>query len=210
MVRPAPSAARRRVPAAPFVLVVVVVASTAKAEDPSPSLVSLPQVVVSATRLPTPAAEVASSVTVITSQNIEGKQQRTLPDVLRDVPGLNIVQTGGPGGTSSVFMRGTNSNHTKVLIDGIDAGDPTSGNGSFDFAHLLTSDIERIEVLRGPQSGLYGSDAVGGVINIITKKGAGAAKLVGSLEGGSFGTFNQVGSASGSRAAELSMLGLLD
>jgi vitamin B12 transporter len=198
MSRPAYSAARRCVLAALFLFVVVPDVLAAEIDESTPSPVSLPQVVVVATRVPTPAIEIASSVTVITGQDIESKQQRTVPDILRDVPGLNIVQTGGLGGTSSVFMRGTNSNHTKVLIDGIDASDPTSPDGSFDFAHLLTSDIDRIEVLRGPQSGLYGSDAIGGVINIITKKGAGAAKLVGSVEGGSFGTFNQVGSASGS------------
>jgi vitamin B12 transporter len=97
-----------------------------------------------------------------------------------------------------VFIRGGNSNHTKILIDGIDASDPSTPNGAFDFAHLLTADIERIEVLRGPQSGLYGSDAIGGVVNIITKKGSGPSRFVGSLEGGSFGTFNQTGSATGS------------
>ena len=125
-------------------------------------------VVVTATRLPTPAAEVASSVTVITSEEIERKQQRTLSDVLRDIPGLSLVQTGGPGGLTSVFIRGTNSNHTKVFIDGIDVVDPSTADGAFDFGHLLASDIERVEVLRGPQSGLYGSDAIGGVINIVT------------------------------------------
>ncbi len=154
-------------------------------------------IVVTATRLPTPAAEVASSVTVITGEEIERKQQRTLSDVLRDVPGLSLVQTGGPGGLTSVFMRGTNANHTKVLVDGIDVSDPSTANGDFDFAHLLAADIERVEVLRGPQSGLYGSDAIGGVINVVTKRGPGAPRFVIDAEGGSFGTFNQSGSVSG-------------
>ncbi len=129
---------------------------------------------------------------------MEAKQERTLPDALVDVPGLNVVQTGGPGGTTSVFIRGTNSNHTKVLIDGIDVSDPSSPDGSFDFSNILTAGVDRIEVLRGPQSGLYGSDAVGGVINIITKSGSGPAQFHGSIEGGSFGTFNQTAGASGS------------
>ncbi len=167
----------------------------ARAEDTTPML---PPMVVTATRLPTPADQVGSSVTVITREEIERKQQRTLPDALGDVPGLNVVQSGGPGGQASVFIRGTNANQTKVLIDGIDASDPSSSEGAFDFAHVLTGDIERIEVLRGPQSGLYGADAIGGVINIITKRGAGPPHLAASAEGGSFGTFNQAGSASGS------------
>ncbi|HVN46404.1 MAG TPA: TonB-dependent receptor [Steroidobacteraceae bacterium] len=156
-------------------------------------------VVVSATRVATPAAEVASSVTVITSADIEARQERTISEVLKDVPGLNVVQTGGAGGVTSVFMRGTNSNHTKVLIDGIDVSDPSNANGAFDFGQLLTADIERIEVLRGPQSGLYGSDAIGGVINIVTRSGAGPATLGAGVEGGSFDTFNQAARLSGSQ-----------
>src|SRR5438552_4675701 len=85
-------------------------------------------VVISATQVPTPESQIASSVTVITGEDIELKQQRTLPDVLRNVPGLNVVQTGGPGGQASVFMRGTNLNHTKVFVDGIDVSDPSSPN----------------------------------------------------------------------------------
>ena len=158
-------------------------------------------VVVAATRLPTPQIEVASSVTVISAADIEARQERTFADVLKDVPGLNVVQTGGPGGATSVFMRGTNSNHTKVLIDGIDISDPSNSTGAFDFGHLLTQDIERVEVLRGPQSGLYGSDAIGGVINIITKQGSGPAQFQAGLEGGSFDTFNQAGMVSGSQQA---------
>ncbi|HEX4640516.1 MAG TPA: TonB-dependent receptor plug domain-containing protein, partial [Chthoniobacterales bacterium] len=154
-------------------------------------------IVVSATKIETPVNEIGSSVTVITDKEIERKQERTLPDVLRTVPGLNVVQTGGPGGKTSLFMRGTNSNHTKVLIDGIDANDP-SQDGVFDFGQVLTSDIAQVEVLRGPQSSLYGSDALGGVVNIVTKQGEGPPQFRGMLEGGSFDTFNQSASVSGS------------
>lgn len=154
-------------------------------------------VVVSATRIPTPEDELGSSVTVITAEDIATRQERTLPDVLKDVPGLNLIQTGGPGGTASVFLRGTNPNHTKFLIDGIDVSDASNPSATYDFAHLLTDDIERVEVLRGPQSGLYGSDAIGGVINIITRKGSGPTQFRASAEGGSFDTFNQTGSVRG-------------
>jgi len=158
-------------------------------------------VIVSATRVPTPAVEVASSITVITAADIEARQLRTISDVLKDVPGLNVVQTGGPGGVTSVFIRGTNSNHTKVLIDGIDVSDPSNSTGAFDFGQLLTPDIERVEVLRGPQSGLYGSDAIGGVINIVTRSGAGPMTLMAGVEGGSFDTFNQAARLSGGQDA---------
>jgi vitamin B12 transporter len=155
------------------------------------------EIVVSATRIETPINEIGSSITLIPAEEIERKQERTLPDVLRTVPGLNVVQTGGPGGKTSLFMRGTNSNHTKVLIDGIDANDP-SQDGVFDFGEVLTSDIAQVEVLRGPQSSLYGSDALGGVVNIVTKQGEGPPQFRGMLEGGSFETFNQSASLSGS------------
>jgi len=154
-------------------------------------------IVVSATLIETPMNEIGSSVTVITEKEIERDQKRTLPDVLRTVPGLNVVQTGGPGGKTSVFLRGSNSNHTKVLLDGIDVNDP-SQDGVFDFGQVMTSDISQIEVLRGPQSSLYGSDAIGGVINIVTKTGEGPPQFTGRIEGGSFQTFNQSANVSGS------------
>ena len=160
---------------------------------------TVPAVIVSATRTPVPASQVANSVTVVTGGEIEAKQERTLPEVLENVPGLNLVQNGGPGGAAAVFMRGSNANHTKILIDGIDASDSSTPNGAFDYSQVLAGDIERVEVLRGPQSGLYGSDAIGGVINIITKKGSGPAQFTASAEGGSFATFNQTAGVSGSK-----------
>jgi vitamin B12 transporter len=184
----------RRAPGTVLALLAALVCDGARAADSDQQ----ESVVVSATRIPTPALQVASSVTVITAEDIEARQQRTIADVLKDVPGLNVVQTGGPGGVTSVFIRGTNSNHTKVLIDGIDVSDPSNSTGAFDFGQLLTPDIERIEVLRGPQSGLYGSDAIGGVINIITRQGSGPMALAAGLEGGSFETFNQAARLSGS------------
>jgi len=155
-------------------------------------------VVVTATRIATPIDQVASAMTVIDASDIDQRQERSLPDVLADAPGLNLVQSGGEGGQTSIFMRGTDSNHVKVLVDGIDASDPSSPNGAFDFGKFNSADIARVEVLRGPQSGLYGSDAIGGVINIITKQGDGPLSLSGEVEGGSFDTFNQNATVSGS------------
>lgn len=157
----------------------------------------LPETVISATALPTSSEEVASSVTVITEEEIQREQRRTLPDLLATVPGLNVVQTGGPGGQTSVFMRGTNADHVKVLIDGIEVNDPSQPKRQFDFGPLMTEDIERVEVLRGPQSGLYGADALGGVISITTKKGSGPAKWTATMEAGSFGTLNESVQVSG-------------
>lgn len=169
----------------------------AKADEPVPTTTADP-LIVSATRIPTPASEVASSVTLVTSEEIEAKQERTLHDVLQDIPGLVNPSYGGPGTQVYLFTRGTNVNHTKILVDGINIGDPSQSDGSANLAAILASDIERVEMLRGPQSGLYGSDAIGGVLNIVTKKGSGPAKFTGSIEGGSFATFNQNAAVSGS------------
>jgi vitamin B12 transporter len=180
-----------------------IAASAAFAQSPAAPAdpTDLGAVVVTANRLPTERIDVASSITLITSGDIALKQAQTLADVLKDAPGLNLVQNGGPGGQASVFLRGTNSNHVKVLIDGIDASDPSTPTGAFDFGPVLTADIARVEVLRGPQSGLYGSDAIGGVINVITKQGDGPPRFTAGLEGGSFDTFNQNGGVSGQAGA---------
>jgi vitamin B12 transporter len=194
-----PSASRFRVlTSCCFLVAFSFDASRANAQDASSQPVELPPVVVGATLIPTPESELGTSVTVISAEEIAARQQRTLPDALLTVPGLNVVQSGGPGGLTSVFIRGANSNQTKVLIDGIDVSDPSSANGAFDFAHILNFDLGSIEVLRGPQSGLYGSDAIGGVINIETQKGRGPMLATANVEGGSFGTFNQTAKVSGS------------
>ena len=178
---------------AALLIVSLLLPSAAAADERQPLVIT-----VSPTRRPMPIDQVGSTVTVVTAADIERAQQRTVPDVLRAIPGVTVVQAGGPGGATTVSLRGTNTNHTKVMIDGVDAGDPSNANGAFDFGNLLTSDIERIEVLRGPQSGLYGSDAIGGVINIVTRKGAGPTRATATLEGGSFSTFNQTAGVRGS------------
>ena len=183
-------------------LIALMTACSPAAAQQSASLPNvLPTTVVSPTTVPTPEEQIASSVTVITAEDIEREQRRTIPEVLATVPGVNVVQAGGAGKQTSIFIRGTESNHVKVLIDGIDASNPANPAGAFDFAHLLAGDVERVEVLRGPQSGLYGANAIGGVISIITKRGSGPAKASIAVEGGSFRTNNQIGSLSGSAGA---------
>jgi len=159
--------------------------------------VMLEKVVVTATRVETPIEEIASSMTVISSKEIERKQKTTVLEALRDIPGLDVVQTGGVGSHTSIFLRGANSEHTLVMIDGVEVNDPISPGRSYDFAHLTVDNIERIEVIRGPQSTLYGSDAIGGVINIITKKGEGRPKFFASAEGGTFMTSRESTGVSG-------------
>ena len=167
---------------------------------------TLDEIVVSATRTATAHKELASSVTVIGSGKIENSRHNLLSDLLRAIPALDIVQVGGIGGQTSVFMRGANSNHTLVLIDGIEALDPISPTRSFDFATLSPENIERIEVLRGPHGTLYGSDAIAGVISIFTKRGSGRPGLSLSSEAGSFGTFrNSISSQGGNRLLNYSL-----
>ncbi len=179
----------------PLAAVALTVTATSVLAQSAGPLNNLPEIVISPTGFATPAAQVASSVTVITEEQIQRDGIRTVPDLLRTVPGLNVVQTGI--GITSVFIRGTNSNHVKVIVDGIDVSDPTNPTRQFDFGPLTTADIERIEILRGPQSGLYGADAIGGVISITTKRGNGPAKVRAMIEGGSFGTFNKAAQISG-------------
>lgn len=157
----------------------------------------LEKMVVTATRTETELREVGSSITVITAEEIESRQIVSVADVLRGVPGLDVRRTGGAGQQTSVFIRGANSDQTLVLIDGIEMNDPSNPGGSFDFADLMADNIERIEILRGPQSTLYGSDAIGGVINILTKKGKGKPRFYLRGEGGSFDTFKAGGGVSG-------------
>jgi len=154
-------------------------------------LTTLEPVVVTATKIETPLREIASSVTVITRQDIENKQTNSVEEVLRSVPGLDVVRQGGLGQQTSIFLRGGNSTHTLVLVDGIEINDPSNPGRSFDFASLATDNIERIEIVRGPGSTLYGSDALGGVINIITRKGSGKPQVSLSAEGGSFDTHQE-------------------
>ena len=160
-------------------------AQNATAQDKAANKV-LDQIVVTATRTELPKGSVGSSITVVDGDQIDATKQPTALEVLRTVPGLEVVQSGGAGRTTSVFIRGGNSNHTLVLIDGVRVNSNTLG--SFDFADLKSDSIERIEVLRGAQSVLYGSEAMGGVINIITKKGTKETQTSVRLEGGSHGT----------------------
>lgn len=158
---------------------------------------ALPETVVTATRIPTPPNRIASTIAVITADDIARKQYRTIDEALRSEPSLAIARSGGPGKLTSIFSRGTNSNHTLVLLDGIELNDPSNTSGAVDLGGIALDDVARIEVLYGSQGTLYGSDAIGAVINIITKEGKGRPVASLELEGGSFGTFNQAASVRG-------------
>ncbi len=145
-------------------------------------------VVVTATKVETPARELASSVTVISADELARTRRATVLEALGDVVGLSTVQNGGPGGTASVFIRGANNEHTLVLLDGVALNDPINPSRSYDLAHLSLNLVERVEIIRGPQSPLYGSDAMGGVINIITRRDHGRPRFTLASSAGSYGT----------------------
>lgn len=156
------------------------------------------EIVVTANRVETPLKEIASSVTVITREELERMNKATVLEALQGVLGINIIQNGPPGGAASVFLRGANSEHTIVMMDGIELNDPISPSRSFDIAHLTLENVKSIEIIRGPQSTLYGSDAMGGVINIITQKGKGKPKFHLSTQSGAYRTFVGNAETSGS------------
>lgn len=145
-------------------------------------------IVLTPERTPQSISRSGSAISVIRQDEILKSSPKSTADLLRQVPGISLTETGGPGQTMHVRIRGADSRNTLVLVDGIRVNDPSAGSGEFDFASLVPADIERIEVLRGPQSALYGSDAIGGVINIITRKGRGAPKGFASVETGRYGT----------------------
>jgi len=145
-----------------------------------------PETVVTATRVPLPPEQVGSAVTVLEEDDLERRQTTHISDILREVPGVAVNRAGPVGSVTQVRLRGAEANQTVVLIDGIEVADPT--NSEFNFADLLASDIERVEILRGPQSALWGADAIGGVVNIITKRGRDGFEAEGSVEAGSFNT----------------------
>lgn len=127
------------------------------------------EILVTASRQPESISEALASATIYDREEIERSQARSLPELLSQAPGLNIASNGGRGGLSSIFMRGTNSNHVLVLINGVKATSPTSGMSQLQ--NLSLEQVERIEIVRGPRSSLYGSEAIGGVIQIFTRKG---------------------------------------
>jgi vitamin B12 transporter len=156
------------------------------ADRPEENTAESEPVVVSATRFDIPLDQSPSSVSVITSQEMKQKQIERVSDALREIPGLSVVQTGSPGELTSVFTRGLRSEHTQVLLDGVPINQGLQG--AFNFADLTTDNIDRIEVVRGPQSTLYGPRALAGVIQIFTKQGEGKPGATFTAEGGSYGT----------------------
>ena len=171
---------------------VLLLAPPAFAEPPE---ISLPETVVTASRWEEAADSVPQDMAVITRKDIEQKGVPFVLDLLRLQPDLQVVQNGGPGTNATLLLRGGGSNQVLVMIDGIKLNSPSTG--SADLSGLLTTDVERIEIIKGPQSTLYGSEAMAGVVNIITKKGAGKLKANLSVEGGSFATVKTAGSVSG-------------
>ena len=176
-------------PVAILVFAPVVCHAQEATPTPSPAEAEVESVVVSATRFDIPLDQSPASASVISSEELEQKQIQRVSDALREVPGLSVVQTGVAGQLTSVFTRGLRSEHTQVLLDGIPINQGLQG--AFNFADFTTEDIGRIEVVRGPQSTIYGPRALAGVIQIFTKQGTGTPGVMLATEGGSYDTFRE-------------------
>jgi vitamin B12 transporter len=188
----------------PFVLFLMLPAA-AFAQEVARDTARTAAVVVTATRSPLAAARVPASVSVVTGDQLRRQGVTTVADALRQVPGLSVTETGSYGGATSLFVRGGESKFTKVLVDGVPVND---AGGAFDFSSLTTDNVERIEVVRGPASVLYGSDAVAGVVQIFTRAGAGCPRADVSVRGGGNRSYDAEGSVrSGSERLGLSFGG---
>jgi vitamin B12 transporter len=155
-------------------------------------------VVITATRTENPLKDLANSISLIDSAEISARNKLVVFDLLKEEYGINYTSQGGANKLASIYIRGGNANHTLILVDGIELNMTNDPGNSYDFSFLPTDNVEKIEVLRGPQSTLYGSNAMAGVINIITQKGYGSPKFSLSAEGGSYGTYRGLADVSGS------------
>lgn len=157
----------------------------------------LNQIVVSATRTEQALGVTGTSVSLVTAEDIRATQKVMLSDVLRETPGVTVVRSGGPGAQTSMFIRGVGGDQTAVLIDGVRINDPSTPGGSAHVTDLITTGVERVEILRGPQSTLYGSHAIGGVVNILTQQGEPGLRAEALVEGGSFDSWRAAGTVAG-------------
>lgn len=149
----------------------------------------LDPVVITATKGETPSEQLGAAVTVLTEEDLRLLLQQDTGEALRPVPGVEIQRSGSPGKESSIRIRGATPNQVQVLVDGLRVKSPTLG--TVDLSELSLDAVDRIEIIRGPQAGLYGADAIGGVVNIITRKGEGRPRAFAHVEGGSHQTFRQ-------------------
>jgi vitamin B12 transporter len=171
----------------------------------------LPEFTVTADRIEEPVNSTGSDVTVIPGSEVEKWGANGITEVLREAVGTVVTPTGGPNTQTSVSLRGSDPSQTLVMIDGVPIGNPAATDGSLDFGNLSAIDIDRIEIVRGPQSALYGSDAMGGVINVITKKGKkGEHHSTLTVQGGSYGTIQGTAATSGSTDNLTYSLGVTD
>lgn len=152
-------------------------------------VIEIPEIVVTPYYIPTPIGHTGSTVSVVSGDQIEEASPGSMSQLLRSVPGVTVIESGGPGGTTEIRLRGAETGHTLVLVNGIRVNDFATARDDFDFAQFSPNAIDRIEILRGPQSAVYGSDAMGGVINIITRKPGPGTSAFASIEGGSYGTY---------------------
>lgn len=172
---------------------------TSLSREADTSVIEVQEVVTSATKTALPASQVTSAIEVIDGEEIQRKRIKTVIEALRLAQGVFAFSQGGPGGLANVRIRGADTKHTLVAIDGVIVNSPT--NGAYDFAHLTTDNIDRIEILRGAQGMLYGADAVGGVISITTKRGTGKPAGSAFFEYGSFATTREGVQASGAEGS---------
>jgi vitamin B12 transporter len=166
-------------------LAVPALAHPAPAQQVASDTARIAPVEVTATRSPLRADRTPSSVTVVTGEQLRSSGITTVSDALRTVPGLSVAQTGSYGGTASLFIRGGESKYAKILVDGVPVNE---AGGAYDLSTLSTDNLDRIEIVRGPASVLYGSDAMAGVIQLFTRRGAGVAHGDVAARGGGFGT----------------------
>ncbi len=149
----------------------------------------LEPVVVTATKIETPQERLGAAVDVITEEDLKTYNYETVGDALRQIPGVEIQRSGSLGKLTSLRIRGSSTSQVQVLVDGMRVKSPTAG--TFDFSDLSIDQIERIEIVRGPQSTIYGADAIGGVVHIITKRGQGPFSATASTEAGSYDTLRE-------------------